>query len=298
MKSEKRIFVAFILNILFSVIEFIGGIFTGSYAIISDAIHDFGDGLSIGISYFLEKISKKKPDDSHTYGYLRYSVLGSVFTTAILIFGSLVVMYNALPRIISPAVVNYDGVIVFAVIGTVVNFVAAWYTHGKASLNQKAVNLHMLEDVLGWVVVLVGAALMKVTRLYVIDPILSVVVAVFIFVNATKNLLAVVDIFLEKTPHCIDLNEVKEHLLHIDGVLDVHHIHIRTIDGFANYATLHAVTDEDPKKIKPLIKSELREHGIIHTTVELEKSDEQCDEVICSTKHQQHSEHCHHHHHH
>lgn len=149
MKTEKNILIAFILNLAFSLFEFVGGLFTGSVAIISDAVHDLGDAASIGISYFLEKKSKKQPDEEYTYGYARYSVIGSVITTLILLFGSALVIYNAASRIISPAEINYDGMIIFAVVGVCVNLGAALFTHGGDSLNQKAVNLHMLEDVLG-----------------------------------------------------------------------------------------------------------------------------------------------------
>ena len=149
MKTEKNILIAFLLNMLFSIFEIIGGIFTGSVAIISDAVHDFGDSISIGISYILEKKSKKKPDNKYTYGYTRFSVLGATITNTILIVGSILVILNAVKRIINPIEINYNGMIIFAIIGVIVNFVAAYATKEGDSLNQKAVNLHMLEDVLG-----------------------------------------------------------------------------------------------------------------------------------------------------
>ena len=141
MKTEKNIFVAFILNFAFAIFEFIGGIFTGSVAIISDAIHDIGDAFSIGISFFLEKKSKKQPDEKYTYGYGRYSVIGSVITTLILLFGSVTVIYNAIMRIISPVEINYNGMIIFAIIGVCVNFCAMFFTRHGESLNQKSVNI-------------------------------------------------------------------------------------------------------------------------------------------------------------
>ena len=160
-KLPRNILTAFILNLAFSVFEFIGGIYTGSIAVISDAVHDIGDAASIGISYFLEKKSKRQPDAAFTYGYMRYSVIGSVITTMILLVGSAVVAYNAVGRIITPVAINYNGMILFAVVGVCVNFAAAFFTREGDSLNQKAVNLHMLEDVLGWLVVLVGAVVIR-----------------------------------------------------------------------------------------------------------------------------------------
>ena len=296
MKSEKNILIAFILNLFFSIFEFIGGTITNSVAIISDSIHDIGDSLSIGISYFLEKKSKKKPDNEYTYGYVRYSVIGSIITTTILIVGSILVIYNAIKRLINPVDINYNGMIIFAIIGTLVNFLAAYFTKDGHSLNQKSVNLHMLEDVLGWLVVLIGAIIMHFTDIKIIDPILSILVALFIFINAIKNLKTIIDIFLEKTPSNINIEHLKEHLLKIKGVEDIHHIHIWSIDGYNNYATLHVVTKSDSKKIKHLVKEELSEHGIIHTTVELEEPGEHCEEEHCNPK-LKHHEHHHHHHH-
>ena len=299
MKSEKNILIAFILNLAFSIFEFIGGTITNSVAIISDSIHDIGDSLSIGISYFLEKKSKKKPDEKYTYGYTRYSVIGSTITTVILLIGSILVIYNAINRIINPVDINYNGMIIFAVIGVIVNFLAAYFTKEGDSLNQKSVNLHMLEDVLGWAIVLIGAIIMRFTNISIIDPILSILVALFIFINALKNFKSILDLFLEKTPNSIKISEIKEHLLQINEVKDVHHIHIWSIDGYNNYATMHVVTDGDNKKVKKLIREELKEQKIVHVTIEIEESDEKCENCDCEiyTNSNKHSHHHHHHHH-
>lgn len=294
MKTEKNILIAFILNISFSIFEFIGGLFTNSVAIISDAIHDMGDALSIGISCFLENKSKKKPDKKYTYGYLRYSVLGATITTVILLLGSLFVIINAIDRIINPVKINYNGMLLFAIFGVIINFIAAYFTKDGDSINQKSVNLHMLEDVLGWIVVLIGSIIMKFTDISIIDPIISILVAIFILVNTLKNLKSILDLFLEKTPNGIDVNEIKEHLLKIKDVYDIHHIHIWSIDGYNNYATMHVVTDLKNKNVKQEIKEELKEHGISHVTIELEEKDEVCFEENCDIK-IEHSDHHHHH---
>jgi cobalt-zinc-cadmium efflux system protein len=298
MRAEKNIFIAFILNLSFSIFEFIGGTLTGSVAIISDAIHDIGDAASIGFAYFLEKKSKKQPDDIYTYGYSRYSVVGSVITTIILLFSSVMVMFNAIERIINPVKINYNGMIVFAVVGLVVNFIAAWFTKEGDSLNQKAVNLHMLEDVLGWFVVLIGAIIMRFTDITIIDPIMSMCVAAFILINAVRNLKEVLDLFLEKVPHGIDVEEIKEHLLEIDGVEDVHHVHVWSMDGYHNCATMHIVTDAPGNEIKEKIRKELKKYKVGHATLELETSEEKCNELECRVDHKKHCCHHHHHHHH
>ncbi|MBE6147224.1 MAG: cation transporter [Firmicutes bacterium] len=293
MKTEKNILIAFLLNLLFSIIEFIGGVLTNSVAIISDSIHDMGDAIGIGVSYFLERKSKQKPDNKYTYGYIRYSVLGSIITTFILLGGSILVIYNAVLRLFNPVQINYNGMILFAVLGVIINFFAAYFTKEGDSLNQKSVNLHMLEDVLGWGVVLIGAIIMRFTDIKVIDSILSIGVALFIFISSLKNLKRIVDLFLEKTPSNVDIEVIKEHLLKIKGIIGVHHIHIRSIDGFNNYATMHIVVDCDYKEIKSKVKEELEEHGIKHTTIEFEEKGEKCDFEECAI---QNSDFTHHHH--
>ena len=296
MKTQKNILIAFILNISFSIFEFFGGFFTNSVAILSDSIHDLGDALSIGISYFLERKSKKKADKKYTYGYIRYSVLGGVITTTILLIGSILVIIGAVERIINPVEVNYQGMIVFAVVGVVLNFLAAYVTREGDSINQKSVNLHMIEDVLGWVVVLIGAIIMNFTDIKIIDPIMSIGVAIFILISSLKNLKKVLDIFLEKTPNDVDIDELKEHLLKIKDVEDIHHIHVWSIDGFNNYATMHIVTkSEDIKNVKKEIREELTEHNICHAILETE--DEVCNDVECNIEFHNESHHHHHHHH-
>lgn len=298
MKSQKNILIAFILNLSFSIFEFIGGIFTGSFAIASDSLHDLGDAAGIGLSYFMEKKSNRQPDDKYTYGYRRYSVMGSIITTFILLAGSVAIIYNSILRILSPVEINYNGMIILAIIGTIVNLAAAFFTKDGESLNQKAVNLHMLEDVLGWVVVLIGAIAMKFTDISIIDPILSILVSVFVLINALKNLKEAIDILLVKTPDGLDVSEIRTHLCHIEGVEDVHHIHLWSMDNTENYATMHIVSSADSVTIKKLVRDELAEHGITHTTLELETPDENCKDKACKVNTEHKPAHHHHHHHH
>ena len=297
MKTEKNILVAFLLNLFFSIFELVGGMFTNSVAIISDAVHDLGDSFSIGLSYFLEKKSKKKPDDKYTYGYMRYSVLGAIITNTILITGSVLVIYNAIERLFNPVDINYNGMIIFAVFGVVVNFLAAYFTRDGDSLNQKAVNLHMMEDVLGWIVVLIGALVIKVTEINMIDSILSIGVACYVLIHALTSFKDIVDLFLTKVPSGVNVSELSKHILEIDGVEDVHHVHVWSMDGVNNYATMHIVSNKkDISKIKKSIREELEEHGINHVTIEIDNNKDECSDKECEVKHNKHSHHHHHHH--
>lgn len=300
MKSQKNILFAFILNLFFAVFEFLGGLFTGSFAIISDSLHDLGDAAGIGISFLFEKKSTKNPDNIYTYGYGRYSVMGSIVMTLILIFGSVTIMYNAVIKLLNPSEINYNGMIILAVAGTAVNLAAAIITHKGDSLNQKAVNLHMLEDVMGWIVVLIGAVVMKFTGITIIDPLLSIAVALFVFISAVKTLFSALSVILEKAPKELNISEIKAELSAIEGVSDVHHIHLWSMDGNTNYATMHIVTDSNPVSIKESVKNKLKMLNINHSTLELESTEENCCQRSCEVSkcfHNHNHSHSHHHHH-
>lgn len=296
--KDKNILIAFLLNIFFSIIEFIGGAITNSVAIMSDAVHDLGDASSIGLSYLLERKSKKKPNEKYTYGYLRYSVLGAFITTMILFIGSLLVIYNAILRILNPVEINNNGMMIFAIFGVIINILAAYVTHDSDSLNEKSVNLHMLEDVLGWIVVLIGSIVIKFTSITIIDPIMSIGVAIFILYNAFQNLKEIIEIFLVKIPDGVDVDHLKEHIKEIKGVEDIHHIHIWTMDGISNYATVHIKVDKYDSKIKQEIKEIFEEHNVNHSTIEFELKEEHCEEDECKIEVNKELHHHHHHHHH
>lgn len=297
MKTEKKILVAFVLNLVFSAFELVGGLLIGSVAILSDALHDLGDAVSIGISWGLERKSRKGPDDLHTYGYGRYSVLGGFITTVILMTGSCAVIVGAVNRLMNPTPIHYDGMILFALVGVVINVAAAWFTRDGNSINQKAVNLHMLEDVLGWITVLVGAVVMRFTDWWFLDPLMSMGVAGFILVRSIRNLREVGALFLMQTPREISPENLEKHILELDGVKSIHHLHIWSLDGRNHSATMHVVATGDPHIVKENIRAELIGHGIGHATLELEQEGEPCcDPVHCPDP--EPTLHHHHHHHH
>ena len=277
MKTERNILIAFLLNLGFSVFEFFGGVFTGSVAILSDAVHDLGDALGIAVSWFLERKSKHPSDATYTYGYARFSVLGSVFTCGILLLGSVGVVVSAVGRLMNPVPIHYDGMILFAVVGVAVNLTAAFVTRRGESLNQKAVNLHMLEDVLTWVVVLIGAAVMRFTDWTILDPLVSIGVATYIFVHAIGHLREAADIFLEKVPTGYAVEDIKARVESIEGVSDAHHIHVRSIDGYTHAASLHVVAERTDAIAA--VTAVLGEMGIPHVTVQVER--EVCPQTAC-----------------
>lgn len=273
--NHGNIKIAFFLNLGFSIFEFIGGLLTNSVAIFSDAIHDFGDSLAIGISYFLEKLSHKKADKKLTYGYKRYSILGALFTSTILLIGSCIVVFHAVGRILNPVEVHFTGMLLFSIFGILINGYAAYKTSKSISLNEKSVNLHMLEDVLGWIAVLIGSLLIKITGLSIIDPLLSIVISFIIGIKAVKNVLEVLNVIVESVPSNIDLDALVEQVKLISEVCDVHHVHVWSLDEESVFLTMHVqveknVTKKNYEMVKMAIKEKLKEMEITHSTIEIE----------------------------
>ena len=280
-QSMKNLFLVFVLNLLFSIVELLGGIITNSVAIISDALHDFGDSFSIGISFFLEKVSKKGKDELFTYGYRRFSLLGAFINASILIGGSIYVLYMAGMRLFEPENVNAKGMTLFAIFGIAVNAVAAIKIHGSKKLNERVVFLHLLEDVLGWIAVLIVGIVMIFINVPFLDPLLSIVISVFVMFNAIRNFYSIMVLFLQGKPPDIKIDELERILLSIDGVKEVHDLHLWSLDGVNHILSAHVVvgsgtTCETVKDVKASARAMLRKAGISHATIEVEFEDEEC----------------------
>ena len=288
---------AFVLNFSFSVLELVGGIVTNSISIISDAVHDLGDSVSIGTSLALEYKSTGKPDRQYTYGYLRYSVLGALITAVILFLGSAFVIYQSVCRLIAPSAVNYDGMLILAVIGIAVNGLAAYRTARGHSMNEKTLSLHMLEDVLGWGAVLIGSFVIKFTGWHWIDPMLSLGIAVFVLFHAFGHMRRVLFVLMEKAPSEICVDNLVRELQSVEKVRDIHHMHLWSMDGNAHFASLHALIEENTthtefEALKRELRHILKSHCVVHSTIELEYSP--CDDQYCHPEVDTHEHHhCH-----
>ena len=286
MKTEKRMFLSFALNFIFTIIEFVGGIITNSVALLSDSIHDLGDSISIGIAIYLEKKSKKKPDKRYTYGYRRFSLLGALISSIILLIGSGVIIFEAINRLINPELINTELIIYFAIFGVVVNSAAAFNSSKGKTLNEKAITLHMLEDVLGWVTLLVASIIMHYTDILILDALLSLVFTIYIIYHSFKNLSEVFKVFLEASPSNININEVIEKLKTIDHVIKIHHFHLWSLEGNYLLCTFHAVIKDDltPKEIievQDKLITTLNKKGIIHSTIQIEFESYHCLDSDC-----------------
>lgn len=285
--SISNIKLAFFLNLFFSIFELIGGVLSNSISIFSDAIHDIGDSLSIGISYLLEKFSKKKPNNKYTYGYLRYSLIGALFTSIMLLLGVFVVFYKSIPLLFEPTVVNHDLMIIFAIVGTIVNGIAAYRTSKSHNKNEKAISLHMIEDVLGWISVLFGSLIIKFTGWTIIDPILSIFIAIYILYHVYENLKDVFYIFMDKVPTDINIDNLCKNITKkFNSIKEIHHVHVWSIDGINNYMTAHILLNKTINENEIiLLKKELKEYlfelNIQHSTIEIEYYNEKCSSIKC-----------------
>lgn len=281
--ASKNIVVAFVLNSVFVVIELVGGILTNSIAILSDAMHDFGDCISLGIAWGLQKKSQQKRDKFYSYGYKRFSLLGSVFLSGILTISSLFVIYEAVKRVMSPQQVHAQGMLWLAVLGILINGAAALRMKKGNTLNEKAVFLHIMEDVLGWVAVLLVSITMLFVNIPVLDPLLSIAISLWVLSNVYKNMRDTFKILLQAIPADVDVVGLQQEIESIDGIESIHDLHVWTLDGVSHVMTLHAVTPladptlaQDTCQLKKQIDRIGEEFGITHITIEFEKPGADC----------------------
>ena len=283
-KSLKNIRLAFFLNLGFATFELIGGIWTNSLAIMSDALHDFGDSTSLGISFFLEKISKKKRTKEFSYGYKRFSLLAAFINGTILLIGSLFILSQAIPRLLNPEHVNAKGMLVFALVGILVNGSAALRLKKGTSMNEKMVSLHLFEDVFGWIAVLIVSIFALFNDIHILDPILSILISLYTLYKVTKSLKKTAYIFLQGVPKDIKIDEIEHTIKNFSEILEVHDTHVWSLDGENNILTTHfklkkGISEKNKTVIKQQAKLLFQKHDIHHSTIELEE-----EGGVCLTK--------------
>lgn len=286
MKRKTNLLIPFILNLLFTVFEFVGGLLTNSIALTSDAVHDFGDALSIGLALIFERMSHKKKDEQYTYGYSRYSLLGGLISAVVLIIGSVIILYEAIPRLFHPQAIDVQTLLWFSIFGVVVNVIAALYAKRGKSSNEKIISLHLLEDALGWVALLLGAIAMNLWNVPMLDALLSIGFTLYILWHVIKQLRQVVFIMLEKAPSSPQIEDIRSHLLEVEGVLDVHHLHLWSLHEGKILFTAHVVTSGlldtvQFVKIQEKLHEEIRHFGITHATFEFEVEGHPCTGDDC-----------------
>ncbi|WP_105200278.1 cation diffusion facilitator family transporter [Pseudoalteromonas sp. T1lg10] len=279
--ASERIGWAFFLNLGFTLIEFIGGWLTNSTAIMADAVHDLGDSLAIGSAWVLNKLSNKHANARFTYGYRRLSLLGALLNSLVLVVGSTWVLVLAVPRLFDPVMPMTEGMLLLAVLGIAVNGYAALKLSKGKSLNEKVLNWHLLEDVLGWVAVLLVAIVLMFVDWPILDPILSILFTLFILVNVVRNLRQTLRLFLQGTPDQQTQRRLAALLVEPQEISTAHHVHYWSLDGEHHVLTAHLCLREhldavEVMDLKLRLAQLLADFELAHTTLEFEYPEEQC----------------------
>ena len=279
--SSSRIGWAFCLNVTFTIIEFIGGWLTNSTAIMADAVHDLGDSLSIGSAWLLDRLGNKQANRDYTYGYRRLSLLGALINGLVLIAGSVWVLITAVPRLYDPVMPHIEGMLALAVLGVAVNGFAAYRLSQGKTLNERVLNWHLLEDVLGWVAVLIVAADLPFVNWSILDPLLSIGFTLFILANVVRNLWATGRLFFQAVPDAPLLDAVREALLAVENVDSVHHLHLWSLDGEQHVLSAHIRVEKlrdlaEYARLKTRLSDSLAALKLAHTTIEIELDGEPC----------------------
>jgi len=283
-EREKRVRLAALLNLAFTIVEIVGGFWTNSLAILSDALHDFGDSVALLASWLFERGARKLPDTNRTFGYQRLSLFSAIFSASILIGGSIVIIFQAIPRLLNPELVNASGMVGIAFLGILFNGLGFFQLKKGESINEKVLSWHLLEDVIGWAGILVGGVIIYFWNIYILDPILTIGLTVFILYGVTKSLREALNILLQGVPRHINLEEVTADITSLEGVIGLHDLHIWSLEGETDILTAHVVLEErllkNPNETQKTIKEILRKHHIEHSTVEIE-SEYFCSGVEC-----------------
>jgi len=287
-ESTKNIGIALFLNLAFAIAEIFIGLWTNSLAVLSNSLHDFGDSFSLGLSLYFDKISKKNKSDVYTYGFKRFSIIPVIINSLILLSGSLYILYEAIVRIITPQTTRADGIILFALAGMTINLIAYIRLKKGRTLNERAASLHLLDDVMGLFSVLVVSVIMKYYNVPILDPILSVMITLFVLSKIFQNLKSAKLIFLQAIPVDINVRKLGDKLAQIDGVISIHDLHAWSLDGENHILTVHLVTKDELSikqvtSIKCEAKKTIIDAGINHPTIEIETRNELCDLSDCLT---------------
>ena len=279
--KNDRIGWAFFLNVTFTIIEFIGGWLTNSTAIMADAVHDLGDSLSIGFAWILSHFSNKEASDKYSYGYRRLSLFGALVNGIVLVIGSIWVLFEAIPRLSNPEMPVVEGMLGLAILGVAVNGYAVFKLKAGETLNEKVLTWHLLEDVLGWVAVLIVSIVLLFVELPILDSLLSIGFTLFILFNVFRNLKSTLVLFLQAAPDEKTQESIKQSLTKLPEVNGIHHMHFWSLDGESHVLTAHIelthnIEIDELVSLKQRMAKELSCYHLSHTTIEFEFPKETC----------------------
>lgn len=272
-EAARNVKIVFFVNALFAGIEFIFGTLFNSVAILTDAVHDTGDAISIGLAWFFQKISTKEANEKYSFGHQRFSLLGALITAVVLLVGSTAILMHTVTELLNPEPVNYQGMFWLSIFAIFSKLFCMWLMNRGTSHNENLLNLHMLEDTLGWIGVLTVSVTLHFTDWYILDPLLSMAIAVFIIYKTWPMFVDTVEIFLEATPKSLDTEKIEQAILDIPKVNALSHLHVWSIDGEENILTVTVSLTEESIYVQERVKEKIRQivypHNVTHSTIEI-----------------------------
>ena len=276
MTTKGAVWLAFFLNLSYAIVEFIAGGVFGSSAVLADSVHDLGDAIAIGLSAFLETISNREEDSHYTLGYKRFSLLGALVTAVILMTGSALVILENITKLFHPQAVNDEGILWLGIIAVSINVLASLVVRKGKTKNESILSLHFLEDTLGWLAVILMAIVLRFTDWYILDPLLSLVISIFILSKAIPRFWSTLKIFLDAVPEGVDIKQVKSDLKQLDHVASLNQLNLWTMDGLEKNAIVHVCLKEieQMELCKESIRSILKDCGFQNITIEVDADQE------------------------
>ncbi len=280
--------IGIVLNFLFVVIEAVIGFSINSLSLLSDAGHNLADVGSLALSLLAFRLLKVKPNNQYTYGYRKTTILAALLNAMILLLSIGAILYEAISRFVHPSPLPGKTIAIVAFIGIVINFATAklFMKSKEKDLNIRSAYLHMMSDALVSAGLVVGGIIIYYTNWYLLDPILSIIIAVIILIGTWSLLKESLRLSLDGVPKDIDLDEIKNKTSNIKGVKNIHHIHVWAMSTTENAMTAHAVFEskmnyEEVSRIKNKIRHELEHLNIQHTTIETEFEEDACKKPEC-----------------
>jgi len=269
-----------LLNFLITIAEIIGGIFSGSLSLISDALHNFSDGIAIIITYIAMKLGKKPKTLKYTFGLKRAEILAAIINSSTLIVISFFLIKEAIDKIINPTPITGYLMLIVATIGLIANIAGTLLLKkgSRDSMNMRAAYLHLFSDAISSLAVIIGAVFIIYFQVYWIDPILTILISLYILKEAYSITKEAVEVLMMAAPEGIDANDIKSEVEAFKGVVNIHHLHLWKLNDNTIHFEAHIeVKDDLISNLMPLKEEieELLEHkfGIEHTTIQFEIGD-------------------------
>ena len=283
--NDKNLIVAISINLFLTFAQFFGGLISGSLALIADAIHNLSDAISLSIAIFARAIGRKTADEFRTFGYKRAEVIAALINLTLMLIISLYLIYEAIWRFIEPQIISGWIVIIIAGIALIIDLYTSVITYrlSENNMNMKAAFLHNLSDALASIGVVIAGSLILLYEWFWVDSLITMIIAGYILLQTFKMFPNSVNFLMDATPNNISIRDVKTSMSLIEGVEDVHHIHVWNLDEQRVALEAHVVTGAESLKdnatIKEAIKKSLQEkYDIDHSTLEFEHTDEDCND--------------------